>query len=71
MSGIQPVSYSRLFIFDRKNSVREVKKKIYALFRPIIKCPIDLNQKASAKGFAMSEEQIIEEEYKYFFENPK
>ncbi len=70
MSGIQPISYSRLFIFDRKSTVREVKKKIYALFRPIIKCPIDLTQKAT-KGAVMSEEQVIEEEYKYFFENPK
>jgi hypothetical protein len=41
-SGAQPISYSRLFVLDRKNTVREVKKKIFALFRPLIKCPMDL-----------------------------
>jgi hypothetical protein len=36
------ITYSRLFLFDRKTTVREVKKKIYTFFRPIVKKPHDL-----------------------------
>lgn len=41
--------------------MREVKKKIFEFFRPIIKSP-EVKAKAS---------QVLEQEYKYFFENPQ
>ena len=43
-------------------TVRDIKKRIFKFFRPIIKCP-DINPNG------LSEEEILEEEYKYFFEN--
>ena len=65
MTNIQPISYSRIFVIDKRMTVRQFKKKIYEFFRPIIKRPqISFNEKNAGKN----EDQIIEQEYQYFFE---
>jgi len=46
--------------------VRDVKKRLFAFFRPLIKAP-EINIKGQRK---LSEDQRLEEEYKFFFENP-
>lgn len=65
-SGVQPISYSRLLIFDRRKSVRDVKKEIFKFFRPIIITP-DLSK--ITRNRVLSPEGLLEEEYKYYFEN--
>jgi hypothetical protein len=47
--------------------VRDVKKKIYEMFRPVIKVPSDAIHPDKKKH--LSEDNLVEEEYKYFFEN--
>ncbi len=39
MSSLQLISYSRLFVIDKRITVRAFKKKIFEFFRPIIKSP--------------------------------
>ena len=38
-SGLQPIAYSRLFIFEKRATVRDIKKKLFSFFRPMIKAP--------------------------------
>jgi hypothetical protein len=54
-------------VVDRRMTVREFKKKIFEFFRPIIKSPEFMSQQSYQKK---SEAQILEEEYKFFFESP-
>jgi len=51
-NSLQQITYSRLFIFDKRLTVREVKMRIFAFFRPIIK-NYDFKEK---KGMMLSEE---------------
>lgn len=37
--GVQPISYSRLLILDKRMTVREVKLAIFKQFRFLIKTP--------------------------------
>jgi len=34
-SGLQPLTYSRLFIFDKRHTFRQIRKQIFSFFRPI------------------------------------
>jgi hypothetical protein len=65
-SGVQPITHSRLLIFDRRKTVREIKKDIFKYFRPLIRTP-DLSK--ILKQRVLSQEGLLEEEYKYYFEN--
>jgi len=38
-NSLQQITYSRLFIIDKKQTVKEVRKKIFEFFRPLIMCP--------------------------------
>ena len=67
-SGVQPISYSRLFIFDKRMSVREVKVMLFKFFRPIIKMP-DIPTISNERRKHMNPETLLEEEYRWFFEN--
>jgi hypothetical protein len=67
-SGVQPISYSRLMIFDKKMSVREVRLLIFKFFRPIIKTP-DIPSISAERRKHMNPEVLLEEEYRWFFEN--
>ena len=56
-------------LFNSNQTPRQIKKRIFKLFRPVIQAPpiahaIDRNHPS------YSEESVIEAEYKHFFENP-
>jgi len=67
-SGVQNITYSRLLIIDKRMSVRDVKLTIFKQFRFLIKTP-DIPQLTSQRKKNMKEDQIFEEEYKWFFES--
>lgn len=52
-------------------TVREIKMQIFKFFRPLIEAPNLSNGKNGGKDPKkfMSNEKIIEEEFKFFFEN--
>ena len=66
-SGVQPISYSRLMIFDKRMSIREVKLLIFKFFRPIIKMP-DIPTISAERRKHMNPETLLDEEYRWFFE---
>lgn len=55
-----------MLIFDKRKTVRDVKKEIFKFFRPLINAP-DLSKILRTR--ALSPEGLLEEEYKYYFEN--
>lgn len=61
MRSIQQIATSRLFIFDKRKTVRDVKLELFAFFRPIL---------PSYKGgkVGKTEQEQIEEEYRYYFD---
>ena len=64
MSGVQTVGQSRLFIMDKRKTVRELKIEIFKHFRPLIPgCKVQAGKN--------SEDKIIEEEFKHYFESNK
>lgn len=68
-NSVQPISYSRLMIFDKRMTVREVKIAIFGQFRHLIRTP-DLPSVKNSKRKHMRPEKILEEEYAWYFENP-
>jgi hypothetical protein len=69
MSGVQSISYSRLMIFDKRMSIREIKLLIFKFFRPIIKMP-DIPTISAERRKHMNPETLLDEEFRWFFENP-
>ena len=63
------LTQSRILILDNNMTVRQIRKRIFKLFRPIIEQAPDISQHVNPKGSNYNEEAIIEAEYKYFFEN--
>lgn len=63
LKGTYQIANSRLFIFDKRKTVREVKKEIYAFLRPLL--PSFKGSGGKRKG---TPEDEIEEEYKHYFE---
>lgn len=63
LKGTYQIANSRLFIFDKRKTVRDIKKEIYAFLRPLL--PSYKGAGGKRKG---TPEEDIEEEYKYYFE---
>ena len=62
-SSLQPVGQSRLFIMDKRKTLRELKIEIFKYFRPLIPgCKVDIMKSSS-------EENNILAEYKHYFES--
>lgn len=64
MSAVQPIGQSRLFIMDKRKTLREAKIEIFKLFRPLI-------PGISVQVGKNAEDKAIEEEYKHYFESGK
>ena len=64
----QPLTHARILIFNKELTLRQVKKRIFKFFRPII-----LNtphaQMPERGGPGYNEESVLEAEYKAFFED--
>ena len=56
-------------IFDKRMSIREVKLMVFKFFRPIIKMP-DIPNISIERRKHMNPETLLEEEFRWFFENP-
>jgi hypothetical protein len=48
-SAVNTIAYSKLMIFDKKMTVRDIKRRIFNVFRPIIKVPADVTNKIAQK----------------------
>jgi len=57
-----------MIILDRRMTLREVKIEIYKFFRPLFKNN-DFKSIPENKKFLLSQEKLIEEEYKLLFES--
>ena len=49
-NGINTITYSRLFLLEKRWTVREVKKRIFIFFRSIITVPDNLKMKRMDKN---------------------
>ena len=65
LKGTYQIANSRLFIFDKRKTVREIKKELFAFLRPLL--PSFKGQVGGLKRKGTPEEDI-EEEYKHYFE---
>lgn len=64
----QLITHSRILIFNKESTVRQIKKKIFQLFRPIIQglSPDSATGTAKPSG---NEQAVLECEYRAFFED--
>ena len=66
----QPLTQSRILIFNKELTLRQVKKRIFKFFRPIILRNNNVEQPERG-GPGYNEESVLEAEYKAFFETGK
>ena len=66
---VQPITQSRIVLFNSNQTPRQIKKRIFKLFRPVIQAP-SISHVIDRNHPNYSEESVLEAEYKNFFENP-
>ena len=64
-----PLTQSRILILRLDMTIRQIRKKIFKLFRPIIEQAPDISDYIDSNSSQYNEDNVIEAEYKYFFEN--
>ena len=64
----QPLTQSRILIFNKESTLRQIKKRIFKYFRPIILQNSGVDR-PERDGPDNNEDAIIEKEYKKFFED--
>lgn len=67
-SSQQPLTQSRILIFNKELTLRQVKKRIFKFFRPVIFSPPVANMPERG-GPGYNEDSVLEAEYKAFFED--
>jgi len=68
MKGNQHIANSRLFIFDKRMTVRDVKLEVFTFLKPLIPSIKGTVQRKKGQSDEEYERAVIEEEYKYYFE---
>ena len=68
-SSSQMITQGRILILTNTMTLRQVRLRIFKLFRPIIEQAPDISRSINLKGDNYTEDDILEAEYKYFFES--
>ena len=69
-SSVAPITQSRIVLFNTNLTPRQIKKRIFKLFRPVIQAP-SISHLIDRNHPNYNEETILNEEFKHFFENPE
>ena len=64
----QPLTQSRILVVDKDMTIKQMRKKIFKLFRPIIQGQPMGEGRLNRNDPSFSEETVLNAEYKNFFE---